>query len=58
MRRDPQASEDGAHGWVRGRHVGVRPKVDVEHGRVGALYEDALALGVGVVTVGDGVGGH
>ena len=33
-------------------------KVNVQHGRVGALDEDGLSLGDFVVDVGDGLGYH
>jgi hypothetical protein len=50
-RRDTEAGDDTADRGRRGGHEGVRAVVDVEHERVGALDEDALARSQRVVHV-------
>ena len=43
--RNAEAGADAADARGAARHKGIRPIVNVEHERVGSLYEDALARG-------------
>ena len=50
-----QAGGNAADGRVGGGHIRVRAEVQVKHGGVGTLDEDALALVIGILDVLDGV---
>lgn len=50
-RGEAQACHDAANAGVAAGDKGVGTKVNVQHGCVGSLYQDAFALAVGLVDI-------